>query len=50
MAFSLQERFHINVNKEKLKKLNLPVGPWLRDLKEAIWRGDRERYVIYRKM
>jgi ribonuclease Z len=40
MAFSLQERFHINVNKEKLKKLNLPVGPWLRDLKEAIWRGD----------
>ncbi len=39
MAFSLKERFHINVDKEKLKTLNLPVGPWLRDLKEAIWRG-----------
>ena len=39
MAFSLKERFHINVDKEKLNTLNLPVGPWLSDLKEAIWRG-----------
>lgn len=36
LAFSLEEGFHINIDKAKLKKLNLPVGPWLKDLKNAI--------------
>ncbi len=37
LAYSLEERFHININKERLTKLGLPVGPWLRDLKGYIW-------------
>jgi ribonuclease Z len=40
LSFSLQERFHINVQKERLTQMNLPVGPWLKDLKNALWRGE----------
>ena len=37
LAFSLKERFHINVNKDSLLKAGYRVGPWLRDLKNLIW-------------
>ena len=37
MAYSLQESFHINVIKTQLEKRSLPVGSWLRELKDAIW-------------
>lgn len=36
LAFSLEEDYHININKVKLNELNLPVGPWLGELKKAI--------------
>ncbi len=36
LAFSLEEDYHINIDKAKLNNLNLPVGPWLRELKTAI--------------
>lgn len=36
LAFSLEEDFHININKALLIKRKLPVGPWLADLKKAI--------------
>ncbi len=36
LAFSLEEDCHINIDKAKLRKLNLPVGPWLGKLKIAI--------------
>jgi ribonuclease Z len=36
LAFSLEEDFHINIDKVKLRTLNLPVGPWLREFKTAI--------------
>ncbi len=42
LAFSLIEDRHINVDKAALKKMGLEVGPWLRDLKYAIRRGDIE--------
>ncbi len=38
LAFSIKENFHVNINKEKLKELELPVGPWLSRFKEAIYR------------
>ena len=41
LAFSLQERFHINVHREKLAQMGLTVGPWIREMKQAIWRGER---------
>lgn len=36
LAFSLKEDFHININKEILNELNLPVGPWLSGFKKVI--------------
>ncbi len=39
LAFSIKENFHININKEKLEKLGLPVGPWLSKFKEAIYKN-----------
>jgi len=36
LAFSLEEEYHINIDKAKLNELNLLVGPWLRELKMAI--------------
>ena len=48
LAFALKERFHININRDKLDKLNLPVGPWLRRFKQALWEGspDDESFEI----
>ncbi len=36
LAFSIEEDYHINIDKAKLHNLNLPVGPWLGDFKNAI--------------
>lgn len=38
-AYSLEEQFHINVNKQKLHEAGLPVGGWLKDVKQYIWEG-----------
>jgi ribonuclease Z len=42
LAFALKERFHINVHREKLAALGLAVGPWIREMKKALWRGEGE--------
>ncbi|MBI5167340.1 MAG: ribonuclease Z [candidate division NC10 bacterium] len=39
MAFALSEKFHININKDRLTRLNMPVGPWLGELKKCIREG-----------
>jgi len=36
LAFALQERAHVNIWKNRLADLKLPVGPWLRELKRAV--------------
>jgi len=38
-GFALQEPFHINVNKEKLHEAGLPVGSWLKEVKQYVWQG-----------
>lgn len=43
LAFSLEEDYHINIDKAKLSELNLPVGPWLKGLKDAIRKGIADR-------
>lgn len=45
LAFSLEEDFHINIDKVRLSKMGLPVGQWLRRLKMAI-RENREDEVF----
>jgi ribonuclease Z len=36
LAFALREAAHVNVWKNRLAQLELPVGPWLRELKRAV--------------
>ena len=36
LAFAIEEAIHVNVWKNRLVELGLPVGPWLRDLKRAV--------------
>jgi ribonuclease Z len=40
LAFKLEERFHVNIMKDRLFTLGIPVGPWLKSFKEALYRGD----------
>ena len=36
LGFAIEEALHLNVWKNRLVELGLPVGPWLRDLKRAV--------------
>lgn len=37
LGFSLVESFSININKERLNEVGLPVGPWLTRFKKALY-------------
>jgi ribonuclease Z len=37
LGLSLQESFSVNINKQGLKELDLPVGPWLTRFKKALY-------------
>ncbi|ADE14239.1 ribonuclease Z [Nitrosococcus halophilus Nc 4] len=39
LGFAVEESQHINIWKNRLQEMGLPVGPWLRDLKQAILTG-----------
>jgi ribonuclease Z len=39
LAFAFQEKLRVNVWREGLNPLQLPVGPWLNDAKRAVRRG-----------
>jgi ribonuclease Z len=43
-AYSLEEQFHINVNKQQLHEAGLPVGAWLKDVKQYIWQGQPDEF------
>jgi ribonuclease Z len=47
-AYSLEEQFHINVNKQKLHEAGLRVGAWLKDVKQHIRQGkpDDFRFTV----
>ncbi len=47
LAYCLQERFHININKDHLLKMGLPQGQWLRELKDAIWAGQPDSRELH---
>jgi ribonuclease Z len=37
LGFSIKERFHVNIIKERLEQLHLEPGPWLSDFKQALY-------------
>ncbi|MBW1716012.1 MAG: ribonuclease Z [Deltaproteobacteria bacterium] len=50
LGLSLRENFSINIIKEGLRELELPVGPWLAEFKRAIYEGcdpDQEFQVFW---
>ncbi len=42
LGYLLEEKRHVNIWKDRLDELGLPVGPWLRELKQAILRDEPE--------
>lgn len=39
LGFAVEEKTHVNIWKNRLAEMGLPVGPWLKELKEAVARG-----------
>lgn len=46
LAYAVAETAHINVWKNRLRAMNLPVGAWLRALKDAVLRGEPDETEI----
>ena len=46
LAYALQEQVHVNVWKNRLQELGLPLGAWLHDLKQAVLRNEPEQWQI----
>lgn len=45
-AYAVEEQFHININKERLHEAGLPVGSWLKEVKQYIWDGRPEDFAF----
>ncbi len=43
-AYALQEKFHVNINKARLHAEGLPVGSWLKEVKQHLWDGRPDDY------
>lgn len=46
LAYALQEQAHVNVWKNRIQELGLPVGAWLRELKQAVLRGEPDQWQV----
>ncbi len=46
LAFALEEPFHININKVRLHEAGLPVGSWLKEVKQRIWEGKPDSHIF----
>lgn len=46
LAYSLEEKLHVNILKNHLEELGLEVGPWLNELKTAIQEGKPDNTPI----
>jgi ribonuclease Z len=47
LGFAVEEKDHINVWKNRLAELGLPVGPWLKDLKDAVRQGAADETPVH---
>lgn len=46
LGFTLEEKSHLNVDKDALRKLGVPPGPWLSELKHALRCGEPDDFVV----
>jgi ribonuclease Z len=52
LGFAFKERFHVNIMKDRVSDLGLEIGPWLKELKQALFNNkdaDSEFVVEYDK-
>ncbi len=52
LGFAIKERFHVNIMKDRVSDLGLEIGPWLKELKQALFKNkdaDSEFVVEYDK-
>ena len=47
LAFSLEEKCHVNFMRNRLEELQLPVGPWLTEVRRAVLRDDPDDRVFH---
>jgi ribonuclease Z len=47
LGFAIEEVAHLNVWKSRLDDLGLPVGSWLRDLKQAVMEGRPAGHLLH---
>jgi ribonuclease Z len=45
-GYAISERLHVNIHRDGLEKRGLPVGEWLRDLKEKIRTGETDDTLV----
>jgi ribonuclease Z len=46
LAYAIEEEFHINIDKDLLTKMGLPVGPWLAEFKQMVRTKARSNSVL----
>jgi ribonuclease Z len=47
LGFAVEEKTHVNVWKNRLAELGIPVGPWLKELKDAVRRGAADETPVH---
>ena len=46
LGFSLQEKHHVNINKDRLEAMQIVKGPWLNELKQSVSKGKSDAHTI----
>jgi ribonuclease Z len=46
LAFAIEEAAHVNVWKSRLAEFGLPIGPWLRELKQAVIESRPDHHLL----
>ena len=46
LGFALKEKFHVNINKDQLTAMHLEPGEWLNRLKQRIYEGASDDFLI----
>ncbi len=46
LGFALEEKSHLNVDKDLLDRLGVPTGPWLSTAKQALRQGEPDDFIV----
>jgi ribonuclease Z len=46
LGFALNEKYHLNICKDRLEEMDYPPGSWLNELKKCIYEGKPDEYLL----